>query len=75
MTIYLYLMNFIRGGDSLLGRYHYWRLHPFTLDEVFDRLMTLGGFPEPFLSGYLRESRRWRNRFCDFKRGDYRRAY
>ena len=22
-----------RGGDSLLGRYHYWRLHPFTLDE------------------------------------------
>jgi predicted AAA+ superfamily ATPase len=23
-----------RGGDSLLGRYHYWRLHPFTLDEA-----------------------------------------
>ena|SRR3990167_7513626 len=23
-----------RGGDSLLGRYHYWRLHPFTLDEL-----------------------------------------
>src|SRR5262245_20230291 len=22
-----------RGGDSLLGRYHYWRLHPFTLSE------------------------------------------
>ncbi len=21
-----------RGGDSLLGRYHYWRLHPFSLD-------------------------------------------
>lgn len=58
-----------RGGDSLLGRYHYWRLHPFTLDELppgvtreesFQRLMTLGGFPEPFLSGDEREARRWR---------------
>lgn len=58
-----------RGGDSLLGRYHYWRLHPFTLDEapeyldredVLDRLLTLGGFPEPFLAGDVREARRWR---------------
>lgn len=48
-----------RGGDSLLGRYHHWRLHPFTLSELpssitpeegFQRLLTLGGFPEPFLS-------------------------
>ena len=23
-----------RGGDSMLGRYHYWRLHPFTLNEI-----------------------------------------
>lgn len=23
-----------RGGDSLQGRYHYYRLHPFTLAEV-----------------------------------------
>jgi predicted AAA+ superfamily ATPase len=71
-----------RGGDSLLGRYHYWRLHPFTLDEapvdfnqyeVFDRLMTLGGFPEPFLSGDLRESRRWRReRFDRVLREDIR---
>src|SRR3990167_8167320 len=47
-----------RGGDSLMGRYHYWRLHPFTLDELPDninkneayrRLLTVGGFPEPFL--------------------------
>ncbi len=58
-----------RGGDSLLGRYHYWRLHPFTLDELppgftsddsLKRLMTLGGFPEPFLSGSEREARCWR---------------
>ncbi len=56
-----------------MGRYHYWRLHPFTLDEVppslakestpqeiFHRLMTFGGFPEPFLQADPRESRRWR---------------
>ncbi|MFO7912987.1 MAG: AAA family ATPase, partial [Desulfotignum sp.] len=58
-----------QGGDSLLGRYHYWRLHPFGLDEfpekmtareAFDRLMTVGGFPEPFLDGDIREARRWR---------------
>ena len=23
-----------KGGDSMLGRYHYYRLHPFTLAEV-----------------------------------------
>ena len=58
-----------KGGDSLLGRYHYWRLHPFTLTEVpagitrkdaFDRLMTVGGFPEPFLENDPREANRWR---------------
>ena len=58
-----------RGGDSLMGRYHYWRLHPFTLDELpegieageaFRRLMRVGGFPEPFLDGSERFSRRWR---------------
>ena len=58
-----------RGGDSLPGRYHYWRLHPFTMDELppgikpeagFHRLMTLGGFPEPFLENDEREARRWR---------------
>lgn len=25
-----------RGGDSLLGRYHYLRLHPFSLREILD---------------------------------------
>ncbi len=63
-----------RGGDSLLGRYHYWRLHPFTLDELpdgispaegFDRLMELGGFPEPFLSNDPTEARRWRRERLD----------
>jgi predicted AAA+ superfamily ATPase len=29
-------------------------------EEVLNRLMTLGGFPEPFLGGDEREARRWR---------------
>jgi uncharacterized protein len=63
-----------QGGDSLLGRYHYWRLHPFTLDErpdginaedAFDRLMRVGGFPEPFVANDERQSRRWRTARLD----------
>ena len=71
-----------RGGDSLMGRYHYWRLHPFTLDEVpqgitqkeaYQRLMTVGGFPEPFLDGDERVARRWRReRFDRVLREDIR---
>lgn len=58
-----------KGGDSLLGRYHYWRLHPFTLNELppkitpaeaYHRLLQVGGFPEPFLDNDPREARRWR---------------
>lgn len=58
-----------RGGDSLLGRYNFWRLHPFSLfekipkitrNETYKRLLNFGGFPEPFLDGNERESRRWR---------------
>ena len=71
-----------RGGDSLIGRYHYWRLHPFTLDEfpdginaedAYERLMTVGGFPEPFLEGDERAARRWRReRFDRVLREDVR---
>ncbi len=71
-----------RGGDSLLGRYHYWRLHPFTLSELpkgitaaeaFKRLMVLGGFPEPFLDGSETQARRWRQeRFDRVIRDDIR---
>ena len=58
-----------KGGDSLLGRYHYWRLHPFSIDEyptsitfkdAITRLLTVGGFPEPFLSMDQRDADRWR---------------
>lgn len=63
-----------RGGDSLMGRYHYWRLHPFTIDELpigmdknegFQRLLEFGGFPEPFILGDEREARRWRRERFD----------
>lgn len=53
------------GGDSLQGRYHYWRLHPLSLDEVkggkteLQDLMELSGFPEPFLSSSKRTANRW----------------
>ena len=54
------------GGDSLQGRYHLLRLHPFSAAELSLRtrkdladLITLGGFPEPYLGGSKVEARRW----------------
>jgi hypothetical protein len=54
------------GGDSLQGRYHLLRLHPFSAAELKMKkeaelldLLHLGGFPEPFLSGSETEARRW----------------
>ena len=46
-----------KGGDSLQGRYHYYRLHPFTVMELGGasdsvmQLLRFGGFPEPCLRG------------------------
>ncbi len=56
-----------KGGDSLQGRYHYYRLHPFSLYEVnmaptkkdLDSLLKFGGFPEPFLSQSETQWKRW----------------
>lgn len=56
-----------KGGDSLQGRYHFHRLHPFSLRELndnktgtnLDLLMKFGGFPEPLLRGNERFWRRW----------------
>ena len=54
------------GGDSLQGRYHFYRMLPFTVSELgletsddFNMLIKLGGFPEPFTSGSEKEARRW----------------
>jgi hypothetical protein len=57
-----------KGGDSLAGRYRYFRLHPFSLRELnasptksdVDALLRFGGFPEPFLLQDEREHRIWR---------------
>lgn len=53
-----------RGGDSLLGRYHYHRLHPLSLSEIginknYGDLLKFGGFPEPFLKGREKDLQRW----------------
>jgi len=56
-----------KGGDSLQGRYHYHRLHPFSLMELnsnptmddFKTLLKFGGFPEPCIRGNARFWRRW----------------
>jgi predicted AAA+ superfamily ATPase len=56
-----------KGGDSLQGRYHYYRLHPFSLRELsknpgsdeFEGLIKFGGFPEPCLRAEETFWRRW----------------
>ncbi len=60
------------GGDSLQGRYHYLRLHPFSAAELrietqgdFEQLFRLGGFPEPFFAGSERHARRWARDYRD----------
>jgi len=75
-----------KGGDSLMGRYYYFRLHPLSQAEIlfedptnvapfqellfrehidsfssFQKLLTFGGFPEPFFSQDQSLLRRWHN--------------
>jgi predicted AAA+ superfamily ATPase len=65
---------FRRGGDSLAGRHYLHRLHPFTVrevraeiepDDALRRILTVGGFPEPFLANDSTEARRWRRGHLD----------
>jgi hypothetical protein len=60
------LDHYRRGGDSLQGRYHFYRLFPLSCAELgspspstLTDLLTYGGFPEPFLLQSEKESRRW----------------
>jgi predicted AAA+ superfamily ATPase len=60
------LDHYRRGGDSLLGRYRYFRLHPFSATELrlktksdLEYLLDFGGFPEPFTIGKERELKLW----------------
>jgi uncharacterized protein len=58
---------FNRGGDSLHGRYHYYRLAPFSVMELsskptqkdLEQLLEFGGFPEPLFRGSKTFWRRW----------------
>jgi hypothetical protein len=59
-----------RGGDSLQGRYHFYRLFPFTCAELgapsfstIEDLLVYGGFPEPFSLQSETQSRRWSREF------------
>ncbi len=62
------LDHYRKGGDSLVGRYHYHRLHPFSVDEFsahptsgdVETLLTYGGFPEPLTKQNSVFLRRWR---------------
>lgn len=60
------LDHYRRGGDSLLGRYRYLRLHPLSVNELnikssadLKNLLELGGFPEPFFSQSMKERKLW----------------
>ena len=54
-----------KGGDSLLGRYHYYRMHPYSLPELgnteknLNNLFNFGGFPEPLIDLSERTIKRW----------------
>jgi len=66
------LETFRQTGDSLAGRYFHYRLNPISVKELYgilspyeavSSLNTLGGFPEPFLSGSQEEANRWRRQY------------
>lgn len=60
-------------GDSLAGRYFRHRLMPVSLAELkqvdaplnLERLLTHGGFPEPYLEQELLEVNRWRLQYTN----------
>ncbi|MFZ4403976.1 MAG: ATP-binding protein [Pseudobdellovibrionaceae bacterium] len=59
------LDHFRKGGDSLLGRYRYFRLHPLTISELdasaseIQALLQFGGFPEPYFSQNQKDHKLW----------------
>lgn len=70
------LETFRQSGESLAGRYFHLRLHPISVRETasdgsgglaphdaLDRLLRLGGFPEPFLGDSEDEAARWRDQY------------
>jgi predicted AAA+ superfamily ATPase len=70
------LAAFRKTGDSLAGRHFQFRLHPIDFKEavayteldskeIFNRLLAVGGFPEPFLNGTTRYYNRWKRSHID----------
>ena len=71
------LDTYKKVGDSLAGRFFQFRLHPLDLKEIknlddnihleetLDKLLEMGGFPEPYLNGQLRFYKRWKRSHLD----------
>jgi len=71
------LDTYKKVGDSLAGRFFQFRMHPLDLKEIdtflepenledeLDKLLLLGGFPEPFLNGTIRFYKRWKKSHLD----------
>lgn len=66
------LDTFRHSGDSLVGRFYRHRLTPLSIREIpdaseatLDRLISRGGFPEPYLAEDAREADRWRLQYID----------
>jgi predicted AAA+ superfamily ATPase len=70
------LETFRQSGDSLVGRFFRHRLNPLSIKEIaeknsLDRLITRGGFPEPYLADNPLDAERWRLQYIDgLIRGD-----
>lgn len=70
------LDTYKKGGDSLAGRFFSYRLHPLTVKEIckylkeepgaaLEKLINLGGFPEPYLKNNESFAKRWRRTHID----------
>jgi len=71
------LDTFQKVGDSLAGRFFQFRLHPLDLKEIssqpgktnvqdeLEKLLNVGGFPEPYLKGNQRYYNRWKRTHLD----------
>jgi predicted AAA+ superfamily ATPase len=70
------LDTYRKGGESMAGRFFRYRLHPLTIREIstyldenpktsLDKLLKLGGFPEPYLKGSESYAKRFRRTHTD----------
>lgn len=71
------LDTYKKVGDSLAGRFFQFRLHPLDLKEInsllpeispesaLQRLLEIGGFPEPYLQGETTYYKRWKRSHLD----------